>query len=306
MNTIHEQYFLDRSNYRRPISPDSVPVDDVEAILNKLPHLRCENKPNGGIIRSSAEKMIFGSGLKGKELKAVQAKAQREHQEAMKNLDKQGEIDRQAIKKQTAIWAAENRAAERLVAKQKAEAKVKTQRKVKAERKIKVKAVKQVKVKAVKKIVPVNLVKRAKTAAYIRRAAMIKQLRAGQPIALVTGKSTQQVSIYQMQRIDIKEIAKKTGLNIVRIKNIKTNSDFFVVDRFTRHEMAAVSGALDADDRADLIKAVCSNELIQLANITSSVKIGAASMTRLARQYGFNIYSVFNGRKITGWILLEA
>jgi len=77
------------------------------------------------------------------------------------------------------------------------------------------------------------------------------------------------------------------------------------LDDFKRHEMKQVSGALNLDDRKDLLKAICSNELVELSSIIGGPKIGAASMTRLARKHGFDIYTLFDARAIVGWVLID-
>lgn len=91
-------------------SAKSVPVSTVEAWLNRFPHKRAENKPNGGVIRSVANTYSFRH-LPPVEHKAAVSKAQKEFKEAKLNLSKQEMLDAAAIKKQQAIWRKEEMAA---------------------------------------------------------------------------------------------------------------------------------------------------------------------------------------------------
>ena len=97
------------SNYNK-VSDTSMPVDEVEAWLNEFPQKRAENKPNGGIIRSTAT-VVFTDGAKykmsKKERKAAITRAQREHKAAMRELAIQDAKDQSLIAKQRKVWAKE-------------------------------------------------------------------------------------------------------------------------------------------------------------------------------------------------------
>lgn len=100
------------SNYNE-VSETSMPVGEVEAWLDEFEHKRVENKPNGGIIRST-ESVIFVSGTRAnmtkKERKAAIAQAQREHKAAMRELAIQDRKDQSEIARKRKLWAKEIKA----------------------------------------------------------------------------------------------------------------------------------------------------------------------------------------------------
>jgi len=293
-----ELYYGLQSNYSKP-SDTTMPINEVEEWLNAFPDKRAENKPNGGITKST-EAIIFIDNANyknqtAKEKRQSTAKAQRDYNQALRNIKEHSDIDAKAVKKQATIWRAEKIASDKLKIKQAAAAAVLSKRKVKAENKAALKKHKEEEKVAKNKVSIVS----------IRRNAIIESLKSGEKIELVTGSSKSQVTLYQKQRMDLKAIVKTTSLNIKRVKSIKEDKSYFILDDFKRHEMKQVSGALNLDDRKDLLKAICSNELVQIESIDSGSRIGAASMTRLARKHGFDIYTLFDARAILGWILID-
>lgn len=80
------------NNYSKPVSNTSVPVDQVEAWLDKHPYKRAENQPNGGIIRATSAvtfvDMLTRAPSSPAQKKKLIAKAQRENKQALKKLAK--------------------------------------------------------------------------------------------------------------------------------------------------------------------------------------------------------------------------
>lgn len=79
------------TKYRREeeSASNSTPVDDVESWLDDNPDKRCENKPNGGIIRAT-KAVHFVDAIKPDmtvvERKKARQQAQKEHRQALRNL----------------------------------------------------------------------------------------------------------------------------------------------------------------------------------------------------------------------------
>ena len=100
------------SNYNK-VSETSMPVSEAEAWLDEFEHKRAENKPNGGIIRST-ESVIFVNGTRAnmtkKQRKAAIAQAQREHKAAMRELAIQERKDQAEIARKRKLWAKEIKA----------------------------------------------------------------------------------------------------------------------------------------------------------------------------------------------------
>lgn len=116
---MQEQYFPEMSRYPKK-SPTATSMEAQEAWLNRFPHKRAENKPNGGIIRSIADMdQRFLRAMSPRERKVARAKAQREHKQALKNLAKQNEQDAKKIARQITEWKKEERKAEPKEASQK-------------------------------------------------------------------------------------------------------------------------------------------------------------------------------------------
>lgn len=104
--SMQEQYFPEMSRYPKK-SPTATSMEAQEAWLNRFPHKRAENRPNGGIIRSIADTShYFTTDMTKSERKAARIKAQREHRQALKALAKQDEQDAKEIKKQLSEWQA--------------------------------------------------------------------------------------------------------------------------------------------------------------------------------------------------------
>ena len=120
--SFNEPYLAPMSNYSN--TNKGMPVNEVEAWLDQFPQKRAENKPNGGIIRTSPDvQELFLRPTSKSERKVAIAKAQREHRQALKNLAKQEAKDAKEIAKQLAKWRKEGKPqpnAEELAAKKEA------------------------------------------------------------------------------------------------------------------------------------------------------------------------------------------
>lgn len=136
---------------------------------------------------------------------------------------------------------------------------------------------------------------------------MVEKLKAGKKISMQPKQTVKgEVDLYQQQRKDFKEISKETGMNIVRVNRINGNESYFVADNFVRHAIPEkVSGNLDGKDRVALIKAVCSGEVLLASDLIKGVRCGVSSMSILARKHSFDIYTIFTGRHVEGWVLIE-
>lgn len=105
--SFNEPYFAPISNYSN--TNKGMPVDAVEEWLNQFPQKRAENRPNGGIIRSTVDtKELFLRPMSKSDRKKAIAQAQREHKQALKNLAKQEAQDAKEIAKQLTVWRRES------------------------------------------------------------------------------------------------------------------------------------------------------------------------------------------------------
>lgn len=154
---------------------------------------------------------------------------------------------------------------------------------------------------------PGRLVPSSQVQARARRKMILEKLQAGEFVPMQPKQTKKgELDLYQQQRAAVKKIEKQQGLTIVRIKRISDNQSFWAIDNFNRHQMdRAITGRLDDADRIPLITAITSNELVLASDIKSGTRIGVSSTTILARNHGMNIYTVFSGKYVLGWILID-
>lgn len=97
------------SNYQKT-SDTSMPVNEVEEWLKEFPHKQAENRPNGGIIRST-EAIIFVSGTRAnmtkEEKRRAASKVQKENKITMKEMADQDRRDKVEIAKKQREWSKE-------------------------------------------------------------------------------------------------------------------------------------------------------------------------------------------------------
>ena len=154
---------------------------------------------------------------------------------------------------------------------------------------------------------PGRLIPSSQVRAKARRKAILETLQAGkfvpmQPKQIKKGE----IDLYQQQRAAVKKIEKAEGLTIVRIKRIQDGKSFWAIDNFKRHEMdRAITGRLDDADRIPLITAITSGEIVLASDIKNGTRIGVSSTAILARNHGMNIYTVFSGKYVLGWVLID-
>lgn len=154
---------------------------------------------------------------------------------------------------------------------------------------------------------PGRLIPSSQVRAKARRKAILETLQAGkfvpmQPKQIKKGE----IDLYQQQRAAVKKIEKAEGLTIVRIKRIQDGKSFWALDNFKRHEMdRAITGRLDDADRIPLITAITSGEIVLASDIKNGTRIGVSSTAILARNHGMNIYTVFSGKYVLGWVLID-
>ncbi|MER1974219.1 MAG: hypothetical protein ABS880_10680, partial [Psychrobacter alimentarius] len=154
---------------------------------------------------------------------------------------------------------------------------------------------------------PDRLVPSSQVQARARRKMILEKLQAGEFVPMQPKQTKKgDLDLYQQQRAAIKKLEKQQGLTIVRIKRISDNQSFWALDNFKRHQIdRAITGRLDDADRIPLITAITSNELVLASDIKSGTRIGVSSTTILARNHGMNIYTVFSGKYVLGWILID-
>ena len=143
--------------------------------------------------------------------------------------------------------------------------------------------------------------------AQARREDIADKLRAGERIALKSYTAPGGAKAYQIQQSDIKMIGINYGINnIVRVASIKTGESYFVIDNYERYEtQQVISSRLVHRKNHDLLKAVCSCQLVLACDLRESNKNSARAMTVLARDYDFNIHTVLFRNKLLGWVLHE-
>lgn len=143
--------------------------------------------------------------------------------------------------------------------------------------------------------------------AQARRESMVDKLKAGGRIVMLKQPTTGYSSEYQQQQTDIRSIIKNTDIKIVRISSIKTDQSYFVIDDFKRYQTDnKISSRLVKNGSHDLLKAVCSGQLLQASDIVELNKDGSRAMATLARKYDFDIYTVLSSNILIGWVLIES
>lgn len=285
---LAEQHFSNRSNYPK-VSDTATPIDDIEWFA--------KNKGITNLDDPSVKVKSIIDGANKSELarqearKAREAAAQDAFLDAMFNLDSG-----------TAEYRQKN---ERKKLKVKKAIKVAKAAKAKPKAKAKTSAVKKPKKPYYHK--PGRATPNLQLVAKARRAPMVEELKAGKKIPMQPKQSVKgELDLYQQQRKDFKEISKETGMNIVRVNQINGNESYFVADNFARHAIPEkVSGNLDGKDRVALIKAVCSGEVLLASDLIKGTRCGVSSMSILARKHSFDIYTIFIGRHVEGWVLIE-
>lgn len=142
--------------------------------------------------------------------------------------------------------------------------------------------------------------------AQARREATLEKLKAGGRM-LMLRQGTEYSSDYQQQQSDIRAINKNADITVVRISSLKTGESFYVMDAFERYQTGEkISSRLVKQGSHDLLKAVCSSQLVQVSDIKESNKDGARAMAILTRKYDFDIYTVLSSNILIGWVLIES
>lgn len=275
-----EQRFVPHNSYSKKVSDTAMPVDEVEAWLDRFPHKRVENKENGGIIRAT-ESVIFTDMQKRKlgkkDIAIIKAQAQRDFKRAMRNLREQDTIDAKAIKKQQAIWRAEALAAEKARAK---EAK---------------------RVRASKPNVASK--KLSSTEAKRRREVVIAVLKSGGRVPLVSRelKLDYDRQFYDMQRIF------RLDLNVVLIRKVEDCKACYVIDNFDRYQVKEKlkTDMRRAENRSAMLKALRSGQLLTLSDVDGKAIRASGAVRNLAINHNLNVYTVLSKKKTVGWILLN-
>ena len=309
---LREQVFSDISRYAKKINPEYAAQIALHKEKIGFVDLDDPNAPKRKVQRTDAQLRE----LEGIERAKADARAQAEYREAQARLADGTAIHRQ--KSERTKPAAKQLKVAKPAKKVARAAKAKSLKKPQAVKPV-VKAAKKPSKLALKKLGKPTVRKPApkhkagrKTpsshqAAKIRRIEMLELLKAGtripmQPKAAKRGE----FDFYQQQKNGLERIELETGLKILRVNRIKDNQSFYTLDNFERHQIAKkVCGNLNTDDRKDLISAIASGEMLRIEDVERGVVVGGSSMCILSRKHGMNIYTVFSGHYVIGWILLE-
>lgn len=312
---LREQTFSDMRRYQE-ISETSTPVDAVEWFA--------KNKGITNLDDPSAKVRTIIDDVNESELarqeakKAREAKARSEYIDALFSIDDGTAVLRQksdynsaAPKPKVARKVTIARPAKKVanVAKQVAKPAKKTKA-MKPPKVIKA-VVKKINKPAIRKPAPKHKAGRktpsSHQAAKIRRTEMLELLRAGKRIPMQPKAAKKgEFDFYQQQKNGLERIEAEIGLKILRVNRIKDNQSFYTLDNFERHQIAKkVSGNLNTDDRKDLIGAIASGEMVRIEDVERGVVVGGSSMCILSRKHGMNIYTVFLGHYVIGWVLIE-
>lgn len=294
-----EQHFSDRSTYAKAPSETSTPIDAVEWFA--------KNKGITNLDDLSVKVRTIIDDVNESEL--ARQKARKAREEAAQEANKQALLN---LKNGTAVLRQKS---ERTKPAPKAK-QVKVAKNV-AKPANKIAKTIEKPAKTVKPVVkkarrpyhhkPGRLVPSSQMQARARRKMILEKLQAGEFIPMKPKQTKKgDLDLYQQQRAAVKKIEKQQGLTIVRIKRISDNQSFWALDNFKRHQIdRAITGRLDDADRIPLITAITSNELVLASDIKSGTRIGVSSTTILARSHGMNIYTVFSGKYVLGWILID-
>lgn len=283
--------YTELSRHRRAPSTTSSTIDEVEAYAEQNGIIDLDNpevkKKTVIADLSNFERARYEA---QKERERLEAEAQEKHKQAMLNLKSGTAILRQKSER--------TKPAKKVEVAKKASVATKP-----------IKAPKPVVKKARKPYYhkPDRLVPSSQVQARVRRKIMLEKLQAGEFLPMQSKQSAKgDFDLYQQQRAAIKKLEKEEGLTVVRIKRISDNQSFFALDDFKRHQIEQkVSGNLDGDDRKDFIKAVASGEVVLASDLVKGARVGVSSTSILARNHGMNIYTVFSGKYVLGWILID-
>lgn len=286
-----EQHFSDRSSYAKAQSETSTPIDAVEWFA--------KNKGITNLDDPSVKVRTIIDDVNESELARIKARKERESRaqdeflDAMFNLSNGTAVLRQKSERTKPV--------KKVVPVTQLDV-AKPIKKLAKAAKLAVKKARKPYYHKPDRLVPSSQVK-----AKARRKILLEQLQAGEFVPMQPKQAKKgELDLYQQQRTAIKKLAKQQGLTVVRIKRISDNQSFWALDNFKRHQIdRAITGRLDDADRIPLITAISSGELVLASDIKSGTRIGVSSTAILARNHGMNIYTVFSGRYVLGWILID-
>lgn len=284
-----EQHFSDRSTYAKAPSETSTPIDAVEWFAKNK---GITNLDDPGVkVRTIIDDVNESELARQEARKAREAAAQEANKQALLNLKNGTAVLRQKSERTKLAPKPKQLKIAKNAAKKPAKA---AKSAVKKERKPYYHK-------------PGRLVPSSQVQARARRKMILEKLQAGEFVPMQPKQTKKgELDLYQQQRAAVKKIEKAEGLTIVRIKRISDNQSFWALDSFKRHQIdRAITGRLDDADRIPLITAITSNELVLASDIKSGTRIGVSSTTILARNHGMNIYTVFSGKHVLGWILID-
>ena len=302
--SFNEPYLAPMSNYSN--TNKGTPVDIIEAVKRERGYIDLDDPEQRRKYSSSPDvQELFLRPMSKSERKVVRAKAQREHEEALKNLAKQESKDAKEIAKQLAKWRKQSK--QEQLAKKKAEdaKQIELERAKKQPKKIKVETKAQPKPKRRRvKNTPNGydlIIQRANK----RRSELRQKLESGEYIKIISETDKASQAAYKMQLSDIKAIA-KDGLSIIKVRSISSGSSYLVVDKFARYNTEPLQGTLDSPDTKQLMKAITSGQMLERDSIIRGARTGARTMSKLTTKYGIDsIYTVADGHYLIGWIMLD-
>lgn len=292
---LSEQYFPEMNRHRKEPSASSSTIDEVEAFAKAKGIINLDNpEVKKKTVIADLSNFELARYEAQKERERLEAEAQENYKKALANIEDGTAVHRVKHERIKPAKPARSSSSKSTTNKQ-TEPLASTKSRKSDSKKRNAKAQKIVRDKPTR-----NEITQA------RRQAIIDQLKTGGRILLLKQEGVGNAKAYQQQRSDIKTISKDTDLNIVRIASIKTGLSYFVVDDFKRYQTdKKISSRLVKSNNHDLLKAICSLQLVQASDIAELNKDGSRAMAILARNYGFDIYTVLASNALVGWVLIE-
>lgn len=137
-----------------------------------------------------------------------------------------------------------------------------------------------------------------------RRAPIIEKLNAGEFVEVMfQGKKKVWDGGYQQQHYDIMHIKKRLGLKVVRVRCNQRKKSFYAVDNFPRHTPAETISGM-TNNKKELLQALLTRELVLASDLVCTAPMAARTVMTIMKEHDLDIYTVFDGPKITGWMFI--
>lgn len=139
-----------------------------------------------------------------------------------------------------------------------------------------------------------------------RKADILSALKIHGRVMVTDQSSGNKPLDYQKQLISVKALRKSEGLDIVRVKRLKTGLSYYMIGDFIESDMPKITGRLDRPDRHILETALASGKLVKLDKMQTTARQAIGVMRQFALKKGVDVYAVFSGSSVAGWIVLAA